>query len=241
MRQAAPARGQPPVTVVMDLDGTLVDSARDICTALNHALAAAGRRGFEPGDARGFIHGGIDRMIEYALELTGGLPPAAETEDLRRIARAYYDANLVVHTRPFAGVVGALEELRGAGCVMAICTNKLESRAREVLRRLDLARFFGAVVGRDSLPHRKPDPRPLRAAVRNAGGATKRALFVGDSTVDVATARAAGMPVIAVEYGYSEIPAGELGADALISRFSDLPPLVFRLLAQGADRRAGGR
>jgi phosphoglycolate phosphatase len=238
MPQANTGSGQRPPTVVLDLDGTLVDSARDICNALNHALALAGRREFDPDEARGFIHVGIDHTVEHALKLTGGLPPAAETDEFRRIARAYYDANLVVHTRPYAGVVEVLNELAAARYVMAICTNKLESRAREVLVRLDLARFFRAVVGRDSLPYKKPDPMPLRAAIHNAGGGAGGAVFVGDSAVDVATARAAGIPVIAVEYGYSEVPAADLGADALISQFSELPPIVARFLASGADRRA---
>jgi phosphoglycolate phosphatase len=153
----------------------------------------------------------------------------------------YYGAHIADHSRPFPGLDTALDELATAGCRLAVCTNKLEWLSLRLLDAFALSKRFVAVCGADTFGLRKPDPELLRLTLARAGGGPERAVMVGDSLNDIATARAAGIPVVAVDYGYTETPVGELGPDRVISALSELPTAVFDLLGAGSPARAEPR
>jgi phosphoglycolate phosphatase len=216
-------------TIVFDLDGTLVDSAADIRDALNRVLAEEGRRPVTLDEARNMIGDGMDKVVERGFEATGSPPsPEALSRHFQRY-REVYRTTEVVHTRPYRGVTETLRYLKETGHKLAVCTNKLGDFAVEILDALELDGFFAAVVGADSTPARKPDPAPLRAAIERLGSCVEDAVMVGDGPVDVAVARAAGVPVVAVTYGYARMAPSELGADLLITRFEGLVDALAQL------------
>ena len=205
-----------PSAVVFDLDGTLVDSAPDILSALNHGMAVAGRPPVAEEAGRRAIGLGLEGMVEQALAGSGGLPDSAALEAITRAAVRFYDAHLIVRTRPFPGVAEALAGLSARGVRMGICTNKRLAPAQHILAGLGLGDYFEAVIARESCPQRKPHPAPLHATLRALGVSPADSVMVGDSLVDVECARAAGIPVVAVAHGYSEVPVQELAADVII-------------------------
>jgi phosphoglycolate phosphatase len=218
-------------TVAFDLDGTLVDTAADIVAALNFALEAEGCAALPFAEGRLLIGGGVRRLIERGFR-AAGLPASPE-----RLAAAFdafiarYEAHLADDSLPYPGVVEALGALKAQGLRLCVCTNKYTDLAAALLERLDLAGFFDAVVGPQAAPAQKPDPRHLDAAIRAAGGAPSRAVMVGDAATDAGAARAAGVPLILMSYGYTETPAADLAPDVLLDRFEDVPDAVLRLLA----------
>ena len=220
-------------TIVFDLDGTLVDSAPDLARALNRVLAEEGLPEVEPASVRSMVGEGAARTIARGFAAAGRPIADPPPERLRLRFLDFYADGLADSTRPWPGAVDALEALAAGGRRLAICTNKPEGLSRTLLEALDLARFFRAVLGGDSLPVRKPDPRHLAEAVRRAGGDPARAAMVGDSAADVDAARAAGVPAVVVTFGYTRIPARELGADACIDAFEELIPAL-----SGLERRA---
>jgi len=205
--------------VVFDLDGTLVDSADDIVAALNHGLAQTGRAPMAVADAHAIISVGLERMVELALLDSGGLPESAELERLQALCRDYYDRHLLVYTRPYRGAIETLLALHTAGIRLGVCTNKLHGPARRVLTELGMEHFFDVVIGRDSQEQAKPHPAPLLSALRALDTEPASAIMVGDSGIDVACARAAGVAVIVMRHGYSEGPAETLGADVVLDDF----------------------
>ena len=211
-----------PTTVVFDLDGTLIDSAPDLAGALNAVLVEQGLPPLSLDSVRAMVGEGAVKMIERGLAAAGMTMDDGLSDSLRDSFLVHYRARMTERTRPFPGVVAALETLRDAGTALAVCTNKRMDFTVPILDGLDLARFFGAVIGGDSLAVAKPDPAPLRAAIEGAGGSSGGAVMVGDSDIDVATARAVGVPVIAVSFGYTRVPPRELGADAVIDHFDEL-------------------
>ena len=212
--------------VVFDLDGTLADTAPDLTAALNHALAAMGRQPIPADDVRHMVGHGARELLRKGLAATG-----AVSEDL--IERAfpifldYYQAHIADHTRLFEGVEAALASLDAQGVRLAICTNKLEVLTHDLIAALGWTGRFNAIVGGDTLPQRKPDPAPVHEAIKRAGGG--RAAFVGDSISDTDAARAAGIPCVALTFGFSDRPANELGATALIDHYDRLLPTLERL------------
>lgn len=211
-----------PTTVVFDLDGTLIDSAPDLAGALNAVLGEQGLPPLALDSVRAMVGEGAVKMIERGLAAAGMTMDDGLSDTLRESFLDHYRNCMTQRTRPFPGVVEALEALRDAGTALAVCTNKRMDLTGPILEGLDLARFFGAVIGGDSLAVAKPDPAPLRAAIEGAGGSRGGAVMVGDSDIDVATARAVGVPVIAVSFGYTRVPPRELGADAVIDHFDEL-------------------
>jgi len=234
-----PARAIPG-PVVFDLDGTLVDSAPDLATALNRVLAENDLPGMAEAAVRPMIGEGAARLIERGFEAAGRPLAGGLTDELRRDFLDHYADCLTDRTLPFPGVVQALEQLAAEGLRMAVCTNKPAAMSETILERLGLARYFDALLGGDSLPVRKPDPAPLLAAIAGTGAGAARAVLIGDSDTDVATARAAGVGVVAVSFGYTRVPARDLGADAVIDHFDELIPalagLSRRRAAAAADR-----
>lgn len=212
-----------PGAVVFDLDGTLIDTAPDLHAATNHGLAQIGRDGISLKQCRGMIGEGLRRLIELGLEATGG--PIAEDALDRLVAAAFahYAGHLTDSSKTYDGVIQVLESLAAADVPMAVCTNKPAGFSRRILADLDLARYFQAIVGGDSFLVRKPDPAHLLGALEPLGVKAGDAIMVGDSTTDVAAARNAGVPVIVVSYGYTQTPAAELGADAVVDNFLELP------------------
>ncbi len=209
-------------TVVFDLDGTLVDTAPDLINAVNHAIAGAGYDVVPHEAVRPFIVFGGRRMLEESIRLGGRQPDADEIEILLERFVAHYACNIAVDSRPFPGLIEALDQLAARGARMGVCTNKREDLSRRLLAELDMERYFGAIVGRDTLPVCKPHPGHLTGTVARAGGELARAVMVGDSSTDTEAARAAGVPVVAVSFGYPDRPVETLGADALIEDYGAL-------------------
>lgn len=216
--------------IVFDLDGTLIDSAPDMARALNRTLTAFGRRPVSEEEVRGMVGDGAGGLIRQAFETTGAPAGPAEAE---AALTHYLDAYLEEDAAPdclYPGVVDVLTALSAAGMRLALCTNKSERIARKVIGQVGIAGFFVAVAGGDSAPARKPDPRHLAWTVDAAGGG--RVVMVGDNANDVKAARGLGAPVVAVSYGYPRMSPADLGADALIDRFADLPAALTALAAR---------
>src|SRR5690348_12100469 len=204
--------------LVFDLDGTLVDSARDLCGVVNDMLQHHGRVALDMDDIRKMVGDGAAALVERGFGATGGLP--RPLPDLTREFITLYEARIARETRPFPGVIETLERFKAAGLKMGVCTNKTTHLSRRLLDELDLSRFFTAVVGGDG-PARKPDRRHLEATMLELDAGASEALMVGDSMNDVAVARNAGVEVVAVSFGYTTIPPRELGADRVIDRFDE--------------------
>ena len=208
-------------TIVFDLDGTLVDTAPDLISTLNVVLAGEGLPPVAYDDARRMIGGGTRRMIERALIAGGQNVPSAKLDRMFRVFIDHYSAHIADRSRPFPHLESVLERLAGEGCRLAVCTNKLEWLSRRLLDTLELSRYFAAICGQDTFGIQKPDPQMLRLTIRRAGGEVQRAIMIGDSMTDVRTARAASVPVIAVDFGYSEVTPAALNArlpDQLVHR-----------------------
>jgi phosphoglycolate phosphatase len=219
--------------IAFDLDGTLVDTAPDLVGTLNVLLAEEGVAPLSLDEARPFIGRGARWLLERGFQ-TADAPLAPErVQPLFDRFLAHYNAHIADASRPFPGVVKALEALKARGAILSVCTNKLTSLSNALLDKLDLSYLFDAVVGADSAPAAKPDPRHLLAAIAAAGGIPEKAVLVGDAATDVGAARAAKVPLILVSFGYTETPARELAPDILIDHFDELPEACERLLRAG--------
>lgn len=206
-----------------DLDGTLVDTSGDLADALNHALGTIGRGPLPVADVRRMVGRGARVMLTRALTVTGDATPEI-IERLFPILIDYYAAHIADTSRPYPGVLEALDALKAKGFRLAVCTNKIEHLARSVLEALGMTDRFVAIVGGDTTPKLKPDPTPLLAMIEAAGGGLT--LFVGDSDNDIDAAKAAGVQSVAVSFGYVPGDPAALGADAVIHHYDELVPLV---------------
>ncbi len=212
-------------TLLLDLDGTLVDSVPDIAAALNRTLAARGLAPFTERETAGMVGDGSDRLLARAFAARGAVPDAQALPDLV----ADYAANATVSTRLFPGVAETLAALHGQGWRLAVCTNKLEAPARVLLDELGILSLMAAVGGADTVPARKPDPAHLLVTLAAMGGDAGHAVMLGDHANDVLAARAAGMPAIFAGWGYGP-PAMAEGAAAVAARIEDVPAIAARLL-----------
>lgn len=217
-------------TIVFDLDGTLIDTAPDLIHTLNLILTQEGLPALPYGAARNLIGGGAQVMIQRALTAEGKDATEAEIERLYAAFIAYYSEHIADRSRPFPGLGRALDDIGAAGFKLAVCTNKLEWLSLRLLKALDLTQRFAAICGPDTFGTQKPDPEVFRQTVRRAGGEPDRAIMVGDSKTDIHTARAARVPVIAVDFGYTDVPIASLQPDRIISAFSELPAAISDLL-----------
>lgn len=219
--------------VIFDLDGTLADTSGDLIAAANAAL---GGMGYDPALARGaddaMAFRGGRAMLRLAAERA--MLPEAEAEAM--VERGYpllleaYGAAIDTHTVVYDGAVAAVERLKSRGIAVGICTNKPEGLAVTLIERLGMASLFGALVGADTLPVRKPDPAPYRAAVERAGGTLTRSLLIGDTVTDRETARAAGVPCVMVGFGPTGRAVADLSPEALLEHYDDLDAVVDRLI-----------
>jgi phosphoglycolate phosphatase len=217
-------------TVVLDLDGTLVDSAPDLVASLNIIFARAGLPAVAYDAARNMVGGGARALIVRGLKAEGRTLEVIEIDRMVSDFIDHYAAHIADQSRPFPGLESALDTLAARGCRLAVCTNKHEWLAVRLLDALALSRRFAAICGGDTFGLQKPNPEILRRTIARAGGDPGSTVMVGDSLTDIATARAAGVPAVAVDYGYTETPAAELGADRVIGALSALPGAVFDLL-----------
>ena len=217
------------LTVVFDLDGTLVDTAPDLIETLNVVLARQGLPPVAYTEARSMIGGGARKMIENGLKLEGRHLADRLVDGMFKEFIDHYAAHIADRSQPFPGLEQALDHLAADGCRLAVCTNKLEGLSRLLLGALGLTPRFAAICGQDTFQIQKPDPEILRRTIGAAGGELSRAIMVGDSGTDIATARAAGIPVVAVDFGYSETPIQELGPDRLISHFDKVPAAILEV------------
>lgn len=219
--------------VGFDLDGTLLDTSGDLAAAVNHALASAGRPPLTVEQVKPMIGGGARHMLAQGLAVSGMAATdgcsEAELDVLHRRLLDHYEANICIETRPYPGALDALDALAASGVRLAVVTNKIERFARIVLATLGLTDRFAAIIGGDTLGpgNAKPSPAPIHAMVTRCGGG--RAAFVGDSIYDIAAAHAAGLPAIAVSFGFMQQPVEELGADRVIDRYEELIPALATL------------
>jgi phosphoglycolate phosphatase len=219
-------------TVVFDLDGTLVDTAPDLINALNYVLEREGLPSVPLASARTMIGAGARRLIERGLEADGR---AASTADITRLTTDFIDhyaAHISDFSRPFDGLEPALDQMAANGYRFAVCTNKLEWLSKLLLDQLKLSSRFAAICGADTFGVSKPDPTILRQTLARAGGGLRSAIMVGDAGPDVGVARRAGIPVIGVEFGYTEVPIAELKPDRLIGHMNELPEAVDSLMLE---------
>ena len=220
----------PAATIVFDLDGTLVDTAPDLIGTLNALFVREGLPPLDYEQARNLIGGGARRMIERGLCRDGAAVPPHELDRLFRDFVAAYAARIAELSRPFPGLERALDRLSAAGCVFTICTNKLEWLSVRLMEELGLSSRFVAICGQDTFGVQKPDPEMVRRTVARAGGRLERSVMIGDSRNDIEAAQAAGIPVVAVDFGYTEIPIGKLNPDRVIGHFDQLPEAVASLI-----------
>ncbi|MCD0419580.1 HAD-IA family hydrolase [Rhodopseudomonas sp. BR0M22] len=216
--------------VVFDLDGTLIDTAPDLINALNFILVREGMPAVPMAVARNMIGQGARRLLERGLELDGRIIAQDDVNRLTVDFIDYYAAHIADESRPFEGLEATLDELSESGYRFAVCTNKLEWLSKLLLDRLGLSPRFAAICGADTFGVAKPDPAILRETVAKAGGDLSKTVMVGDAGPDVGVARRAGVPVIGVEFGYTEVPIAELKPDLLVGHMRDLPQAVGRLL-----------
>lgn len=224
-----------PQAILFDLDGTLVDSAPDIATALNALMGELKVSEFPLEDVTIMVGGGVQLLIERALKARG---QAADSDRIAMLAARFvelYTPRATDETRLFPGVRDVLENYHNDGVGLGVCTNKPEGVTRMILEALGVADMFGAVIGGDTLDVKKPDPAPLLAALGILECNAQSALMVGDSAADARAARGAALPVILVSYGYTQTPVREMETDGIIDCFTQLPETVrglARVLAQ---------
>ncbi|WP_316189139.1 phosphoglycolate phosphatase [Bradyrhizobium sp. SZCCHNS1054] len=213
-------------TIVFDLDGTLVDTAPDLISALNYVLEREGLPALPLASARNMIGAGARKLLERGLEAEGRIVGPEEMNRLTADFIDYYGENIAVASRPFEGLEMALDALAERGCQFAVCTNKLEWLSKRLLDQLGLSSRFAAICGADTFGVAKPDPAILRQTIARAGGDIGAAVMVGDAGTDVGAARRAGVPVIGCTFGYTDVPIAELNPDQLIDHMRDLPAAV---------------
>jgi len=218
-------------TVVFDLDGTLADTSADLIAAANACFRVMGAGDqLDPLKDAGTAFRGGRAMLKLGFTRMGLAEDEAEIERQYPLLLQAYEDAIDTHTTLYPGAIDAVEGLRGAGYKVAICTNKPEALARLLMTRLGALDAFGALIGADTLPVRKPDPETLREAVRRAGGDPARCLLVGDTVTDRETSRAAGVPSILVTFGPAGQGVADLAPEALLGCYTELGDTVRRLI-----------
>ncbi|HVW56068.1 MAG TPA: phosphoglycolate phosphatase [Rhizobiaceae bacterium] len=221
--------------IVFDLDGTLVDTAPDLLDSLNHSLASAGLKNTGQSELRSFVGLGARVMIERAFAAHGRQIEDGALERMLTDFLDHYTSHIPGKSAPYPGVLAALDRFSQAGYTLAVCTNKLEGLSKRLLGALGIANRFAAICGADTFAFRKPDPRHLKSTIAEAGGDPERALMVGDSRTDIDTAKSAGIPVVAVDFGYTDRPVREFEPSRVISHFDELTPDLAASLIKAAS------
>jgi phosphoglycolate phosphatase len=219
-------------TLVFDLDGTLAETAPDLMAALNFVLVGEGVAPVPIEAARRLLGAGGRVLIKRGFALAGRTLDAPTLEALFAAFITHYNAHIADRSYLFPGVVAVLDRCDAAGWPVAVCTNKLEHSSKLLLGKLGVSDRFAFICGQDTFGVGKPDPKPLIETIRAAGGDLTRAVMIGDSRTDIDTARAAGVPVVAVDFGYTDVPVAELGPDRVISHFDALYAAIESLPAR---------
>jgi len=215
-----------PTAIVWDLDGTLVDSAPDLASALNTVLDKRGFFTLSLNEVREMIGNGVPKLVERGFNAVGIRPDPAQLDQLVAMFVKEYKACATDKTRPYPGVVEALQDIHGMNIPMGVCTNKPEAFTRQILEGLGLSGYFSSVVGGDSTSARKPDPEPVLACLRGLVAEPASSLMIGDSVHDVHAARAAGVTIGVVPWGYRSAPVEDLGADFILRDVTALPGMI---------------
>ena len=220
-----------PLTLIFDLDGTLVDTAPDLAGAMNAVLAAHGRPEVPLHEVRHMVGRGARKLIERGFAVTGAAADEAALDGHVAAFIEHYAAHIADGSAPFPGAREALAQLRADGHMLGVCTNKPEALTHLLLDRLGLSPHFSAILGADTLPVRKPDPRHLMETIVRAGGHPKRAGMIGDSRIDARAPKAAGVKLVIFTFGYSAFDPATFGADALLHGYDELPAALARIAA----------
>lgn len=218
--------------IVFDLDGTLVDTAPDLVGALNYVLQREGLPLVPMASARSMIGAGARKLIERGLELDGRTMSTKDVDRLTDDFIAYYTDHIADASRPFESLYDSLDKLSADGFRFAVCTNKLEGLSRLLLEKLEMTARFDAICGADTFGVAKPDPAILRQTIARAGGEVSLSIMVGDSGPDIGVARRAGVPVIGVTFGYTDVPVADLKPDRVVSHMRELPDAVASVAAE---------
>lgn len=233
---SAASKAQP--IIVFDLDGTLVDTAPDLLDSLNHCLKAGGLTPADPVSLRKFVGSGAKVMIERAYQAQNRPLSDQDMQELFALFMEHYNGNMPGHSAFYPGVLSCLDILSDAGFSLAVCTNKFQISAAKLLEGLNEAHRFAAICGQDSFPYRKPDPRHLTDTIALAGGNPHQAIMVGDSRADIDAAKAAGIPVIAVDFGYTDLHVSHFEPSRIISHFDELTLDMVDELLEAAKQAA---
>ncbi|VVT19721.1 phosphoglycolate phosphatase [Rhizobium sp. EC-SD404] len=220
--------------VIFDLDGTLVDTGPDLVDSLNHTIGTVGLAPVVLEDLNHLVGQGARVMIARAFAMQKVETTPEQGDHLFAVFLEHYSANMPGHSRPFPGLVEAMDRLEAEGFALAVCTNKSETMSLRLLQTLGLSERFKAIVGGDSLPHRKPDPRHILGTIERAGGDPATSVMIGDSINDIAAARDAGVASIGVPFGYTDVPITELKPDRVIEHFDALTPALVHDLIRAA-------
>jgi phosphoglycolate phosphatase len=215
---------------VFDLDGTLADTAPDLMGTLDYVLIREGFAATPMEDSRALLGAGARALIQRALRQQNAEVDAEREDAMFRVFLEHYESRIADGTTLYPGVETALDALERAGAVFAVCTNKIERPAKLLLDKLGVLDRFAFVCGQDTFGVAKPDPLPLLRTIEASGGIVGQTVMVGDSKTDIATAKAAGVPVIAVDFGYTDRPVQEFFPDRVISHFDELPAAALSLV-----------
>jgi len=207
--------------LIFDLDGTLVDTAPDLWAATNHVMKTLKRRPVTLEEVRSFVGHGARALIARGCAATGDPVDERTIESLYQEFVIYYAANIAEASKPYPGLIPFLDRVRASGIVMGICTNKLESLSVQLIHALGLSQYFGAIVGPDTIGIAKPDPRPFQETLRRMGKPDARAVMFGDSETDIKTAQNAGVPVVAVSFGYTHQHVSHFNPTAIIDHYDE--------------------
>ncbi|SDQ93539.1 HAD-IA family hydrolase [Pseudovibrio sp. Tun.PSC04-5.I4] len=217
--------------LVFDLDGTLLETIGDLTASMNHVLVGAGFEAIEPEKVRKMVGAGVKSLLSRGLEANKVEATEEILQPLLVKFIRHYETHIADHTFAFPEALETVARLRAAGWKTAICTNKLEKLAKPLVKAMEMDQLFDAVVGGDTFSKNKPDAMPVFGAIDIAGGARAGSIFVGDSNADITAARNAGLPVIAVDFGYTDTPVRELGPDVVISHYNQLEAAIKELSA----------
>jgi phosphoglycolate phosphatase len=221
--------------LVFDLDGTLADTADDLVATLNAILAREGLPAVASADARNMVGLGARKLITAGFAASGATLPPDRLEELFDNYLELYEDNIAVHSRLFPGVIAALDRFEAAGFSFAVCTNKSERPAVKLITELGVADRFRAICGQDTFAWCKPDARALLSTIDRVGGDPAHTIMIGDSKTDISTAQNARIPVVAVDFGYTDIPVRDLAPDRVISHFEELWAAVADLYTASAS------
>ena len=218
------------ILYVFDLDGTLADTALDLMGTLDYIMIKEGFAATPIDDARSLLGAGARALIQRALRQQGVKVEPEREDEMFRAFLDHYETRIADESTLYPGVEAALDELERTGGAFAVCTNKIERPAKLLLQKLGVIERFAFICGQDTFGVAKPDPTPLLRTIEAAGATRAKTIMVGDSKTDIATARAAGVPVIAVDFGYTDRPVQEYSPDRVISHFDDLPKAAALLI-----------